>query len=50
MIPATIFLASLAGLVSGTRWLIRNELAKRRARRIVFPPVRTIEVSDEIPF
>jgi hypothetical protein len=40
----------LIGLVDGIMYLVEHELAKWRARRVVFPPMRTIEVSDEIPF
>lgn len=37
-------------LGSGIRYTIRHELARRRAAKFVFPPLRTIAVSDDIPW
>ena len=47
---AILLIVCLAGLADGVAWMARNELARWRARRIVFPPIRTIEVQDSIPF
>lgn len=38
------------GLIHGLVYAVRNELAKRRSGRSVFPPTRTIETSDSLPF
>lgn len=44
-------LAVLAsGLGYGLSYIVRNELARRRAARMVWPPMETLEVQDEIPF
>lgn len=51
MIVETIpLIVCLAGLADGIAWMARNELARWRARRIVFPPINTVAVSDEIPY
>lgn len=52
MIEALGFLAFAVTLIEGVAWLIRNELARRRARRVVFPPLTTVAVTidDTIPW
>lgn len=42
---APIWIVAAVSLGKGIAWLIRNELARRR-----FPPMRVLEVQDEIPF
>lgn len=50
MIATAIFMIALWGVIDGTIWLVRHERARRRANRFQWPPMKTIEVSDEIPF
>lgn len=50
MIVTAIFLIALWGIIDGIIWLVRHECARRRAARFQWPPMKTIAVSDEIPF
>lgn len=50
MIATAIFMIALWGVIDGAIWLVRHERARRRAARFQWPPQRTIEISDEIPF
>ena len=42
--------AIVAHVAQGIAYMLRHEAAKRRARNEVFPPLRVLEVQDEIPF
>ncbi len=53
MADLALFLAvlpCLVGLAEGVVYCVRFECARWRAARYVWPPMRTIEVVDEIPF
>lgn len=50
MIEGVILAIALGSLVGSVRYVVRHERARRAAARFVFPPIRTIETRDEIPF
>ena len=49
-IIAVLLIACIASLIADAAYMLRHEAAKRRARNEVFPPLRVLEVQDEIPF
>lgn len=48
MIPAFLFVVAMVGLIDGAAHLVRHERARRRAAKIVFPPLHTIETVDTL--
>lgn len=45
-----LFLVALRSLLGSILHFTEHEAARRRAARIEFPPMRTVETADEIPF
>jgi|KBSSwiStaDraftv2_1062776.scaffolds.fasta_scaffold1332054_2 hypothetical protein len=50
MIEGLLFVAACVGVIDGALWMLRDALGKRRGGRSVFPPTRTVETSDSLPF
>ncbi len=45
-----IFAVAVVSLQSSVQHFIVRRAARKRADAIVFPPLRTIETADEVPF
>jgi hypothetical protein len=53
MIHATLLIvmaAVVAHIAQGVAYVLKHEAARRRAKRMVWPPIRVLEVQDDIPF
>lgn len=45
-----IFAVAVVSLQTSVQHFIVHQAARRRADAIVFPPLKTIDTSDEVPF